>query len=275
LDPTLYKGANELDTQKLFLGCGSKLLDFLHQKLYDHFLVKELVPPRHPGSKNCGGSKFLKPEVFASEGLILGIKPFCPLTRVVFGCLEIEVRDVRAHLAAKATSLIAQRVSNSENPVPKRPMRLDPQKTLIERDKTRKVQNRIAIQIMKLNPICEEKATKKRVWGKRQSSEHEGKKNYPKAWRRPRDDFWTGDKRLRRIVLENADLLGVRELLVPNLGLDLVADDGGVGVHGLGPLSGGAGGGAGCSRASLAQQELYGNGDERERCRWSRARGRR
>jgi hypothetical protein len=52
-------------------------LDFLHQRLYDlHFLIRDLVPPRHPGSKNCGGSKFLKPEVFASGGLVLGIKPF-------------------------------------------------------------------------------------------------------------------------------------------------------------------------------------------------------
>jgi hypothetical protein len=62
---------------------------------------------------------------------------------------------------------------------------------------------------MKLNPIREEKAPKKRVWGKRQSSEYGGKKNYPETWRRPGDDLWTGGKRLRRIVLENADLLGV------------------------------------------------------------------
>jgi hypothetical protein len=60
--------------------------------------------------------------------------------------------------------------------------------------------------------------------------------------------------------------------------LDPVADDGGVGVRGLGPLGGVAGGGAGHGRASLApsggtQQELYGNGDEKG-CRWSGARGR-
>jgi hypothetical protein len=162
----LYKSANELDARKLFLGRGSKLLDFLHQRLYDlHFLVRELVPPRHPGSKNCGGSKFLKPEVFASGGLILGIKPFRPPAEVVFGHLEIEVRDIRAHLAAKATSLIAQGVPDGENPAPKRPMGLDPQETLTEHDKTRNVHDCIGIQIMKLNPIREEKATKKRVWG--------------------------------------------------------------------------------------------------------------
>jgi hypothetical protein len=136
LGPTLYKGANELDARKLFLGRGSKLLDFLYQRLCDlHFLVRELMPPRHPGSKNCGGSKFLKPKVFASGGLILSIKPFRPPIGVVFGRLEIEVRDVWAHLAAKATSLIAQGVPDGKNPAPKHPMGLNPQKTLTERDK--------------------------------------------------------------------------------------------------------------------------------------------
>jgi hypothetical protein len=84
------------------------LLDLLYQSLCDlHFLVRELMSPRHPGSKDCGGPKFLKPEVFASGGLILVIKPFRPPAEVVFGRLEIEVRDVQAHLAAKATSMIA------------------------------------------------------------------------------------------------------------------------------------------------------------------------
>jgi hypothetical protein len=60
---------------------------------------------------------------------------------------------------------------------------------------------------MELNPIRKEKATKKRVRGKRKPSEHEGKKNYPEAWRRPRDDLWTDDEGFRRIILENVDLL--------------------------------------------------------------------
>jgi hypothetical protein len=42
----------------------------------------------------------------------------------------------------------------------------DPQETFIECDKTRNVQNHIGIQIMELNPIREEEATKKRVRGK-------------------------------------------------------------------------------------------------------------
>jgi hypothetical protein len=148
-------------------------------------------------------------------------------------------------------------------------MGFDPQKALAERDETRNMQNRIGIQIMELNPICKEKAAKKRVRRKRESSEDEGKEDYPEAWRRPGDDFWTGDEGLRWIILENANLIGVRQLLVPNLGLDPITDDRGVGVRGLGPLSGGTGGGAGHGRASFAhgggaQQELCGNGDERE-----------
>jgi hypothetical protein len=51
--------------------------------------------------------------------------------------------------------------------------------------------------------------------------------------------------------------------------LNPITNDRGVGVHGLGPLSGGASGGAGRGRASFAhgggaQQKLYRNGDERE-----------
>jgi hypothetical protein len=46
LDPTLYESMNKLDARKLFLGRGSKLLDFLHKRLCDlHFLFRELVPP--------------------------------------------------------------------------------------------------------------------------------------------------------------------------------------------------------------------------------------
>jgi hypothetical protein len=97
LDPTLYEGPNELDARKLFLRCGLKPLNFFRQRLYDlHFFFRELVPPGHPRSKNCGGSKLFNPEVFASGGLVFGIKPFCPLARIVFGRLEIEIRDIGA-----------------------------------------------------------------------------------------------------------------------------------------------------------------------------------
>jgi hypothetical protein len=86
-------------------------------------------------------------------------------------------------------------------------MELDPQKSLIERDETRNVQNRIGIQIMELNPIHKEKAAKKRVRGKRKSSEDESKKDYPEAWGRPGDDLQTDSEGLYRIILQNANLL--------------------------------------------------------------------
>jgi hypothetical protein len=167
LDPALYEGPNELDARKLFFRCGSKLLDFLHQRLRDpHFLLKKLVPPRHPRSKDGGGPKFLEPEVFASGGLVLGVESFCPPAGVVFGHLEIEIWNVRAHLATEAASLVAQWVPDDKNPAPERPVGFDLQEAFTERDKTRNLQNRIGIQIMKLNPIREEEPAKKRVLGK-------------------------------------------------------------------------------------------------------------
>jgi hypothetical protein len=80
-------------------------------------------------------------------------------------------------------------------------MGLDPQKALTERDETRNVQNRIGIQIMELNLIRKEKAAKKRVRGKRKSSEDESKKDYLEAWGRLGDDLWTDGEGLRWIIL--------------------------------------------------------------------------
>jgi hypothetical protein len=46
LNPTLYESANKLDARKFLLGRGSKLLDFLHQRLCDlHLVFRELVSP--------------------------------------------------------------------------------------------------------------------------------------------------------------------------------------------------------------------------------------
>jgi hypothetical protein len=125
------------------------------------------MPPRHPRSKNGGGPKFLEPEVFAGRGLVLGVEPFRPPAGIVFGRLEVEIWNVRAHLATEAASLVAQWVPDGENPAPKRPMGLDPQESFIEHDKTRNVQNRLGIHIMKLNPIRKKESAKKRLWGKR------------------------------------------------------------------------------------------------------------
>jgi hypothetical protein len=168
LDPALYEGSNEQDARKLVLRRGSKLLDFLHQRLYDlHFLVGKLMPPRHPRSKDGVRLKFLEPEVLASRELVLGVEPFRSLAGVVLGRLEIEIWHLWAHLATEAASLVAQWVPDGENPAPKCPMGFDPQEAFTGCDKTRNVQNHIGIQIMELNPIREKKSAKKKVWGER------------------------------------------------------------------------------------------------------------
>jgi hypothetical protein len=87
-------------------------------------------------------------------------------------------------------------------------MGLDPQETLIERDETRNVQNRVGIQIMEPNPVRKEKAMKKRVRRKRKSPEEEGEKDYPEAWGRPGDDLRAGGEGFRRVILQNVNLLG-------------------------------------------------------------------
>jgi hypothetical protein len=42
----------------------------------------------------------------------------------------------------------------------------DPQKAFTQRDEARNVKHRIGIQIMELNPVSKEKATKERMRGK-------------------------------------------------------------------------------------------------------------
>jgi hypothetical protein len=61
----------------------------------------------------------------------------------------------------------------------------------------------------------------------------------------------TSDENFRRFVLQKTDLLGACQLLISDLGLDLVPNGGRVSVGGLGLLSGAAGG-TSCVRASLA-----------------------
>jgi hypothetical protein len=55
--------------------------------------------------KDGGGLEFLKPEGFAAGELVLGVEPFRPPARIVFGRLEVEVGDIRTHLTAEAASL--------------------------------------------------------------------------------------------------------------------------------------------------------------------------
>jgi hypothetical protein len=128
------------------------------------------------------------------------------------------------------------------------------------------MKNGVGIQVVELNPIRKQKATKKRMKGKRESPEEECEEHYPEACRWSGNDFWTGDENFRRIVLQKTDLLGACQLFVSKLGLDPVPDGGRVAVSGLGLLSGAAS----CSQASLAhdgdaQQELL-QERRKERC---------
>jgi hypothetical protein len=102
----LDEGPNKLEARKLLLRSGSKLLNFLHQRLRDlQLLIRKIVPPGYTRPKDGGVLEFLKPEGFAVGGLVLGIEPFRPPAGIVFGRLEGEVRHIRAHLTAEAASL--------------------------------------------------------------------------------------------------------------------------------------------------------------------------
>jgi hypothetical protein len=86
LDPTLDEGSDKLDTGKLLLQSGSKLLDLLHQRLRDlHLLIGKIVLPGHTGSKDGGGLEFLKAEGFTIGELVLGVEPFRPPAGVFSG----------------------------------------------------------------------------------------------------------------------------------------------------------------------------------------------
>jgi hypothetical protein len=98
---------------------------------------------------------------------------------------------------------------------------------------------------MELNPVSEKKAAEERMRVKRQTPQQKGDKKYPESRRRPGNDLRAGGERFRRHVLQEAHLVGLGQLLVPGLGLNPTADDGGVNVRRLGLLGGGVGSGAG------------------------------
>jgi hypothetical protein len=70
--------------------------------------------PRCPRPNDGGGPKRFEPEVLASGGFVLGVKPLRPPARVVLRCLEIEIFDVLAHLAAKAAGLVVRGAPDDE-----------------------------------------------------------------------------------------------------------------------------------------------------------------
>jgi hypothetical protein len=65
---------------------------------------------------------------------------------------------------------------------------------------------------MELNPIREKKPTEEFMRGKRKPSENESKEEYPESSGWPRDDFWSADADLHRVILQNADLRGILQI---------------------------------------------------------------
>jgi hypothetical protein len=117
------------------------------------------------------------------------------------------------------------------------------------------VQNGIGIQIMELNPICEKKPAEEFMRGKRKPSENESKEEYPESSGWPRDDFWSADADIHRVILQNADLHGILQISLQKLGLDPVAHGGRFGISDLGARLGllsSSRSGVGSARSSLA-----------------------
>jgi hypothetical protein len=243
LDSTLDEGPDDLDPRKLLFRSSLELLDLLHQWLRNlQLLVRKVVSARYARSKNVGGMEFLESEVFAVGGFVLGIVPLRLPPGIVFGRLEVEIFNVWAHLNAKTVGLIRQRVPNNKDSAPQRPVGFNPQEALTERDKARNVKDGIGIQVMELNPISKKKTAEERMRGKRQTPQQEGDEDYPESRRWPGKDLRAGGERLHRRVLQEAHLLGLGQLLVPDLGLDPAANGGSVGIGRLGLLGGGASG---------------------------------
>jgi hypothetical protein len=107
-----------------------------------------------------------------------------------------------------------ERAFDNENLSPERPVGFDPNKTFTERNKTRSVQDGVGIQIMKLNPIGEEKPVEERMRGKRKPLEEKGKEKYPEARGWLGNDLRSGDENFRRIILQDADFLGALHFLL-------------------------------------------------------------
>jgi hypothetical protein len=192
----------------------------------------------------------------ADGGLVLGVEPLRPPAGIVFQRSKVEVLDVRAHLAAEAAGLVMERAPNDENLPPERPVGFDPQETFTERNKTRNVQDGVGIQIVKLNPIGEEKPAEERMRGERKPLEEKSKEKYPEARGWPGNDFRSGDENFHRIILQDADFLGALQLLLQEFGLDPVAHGGRVGIRGLGFLHGGASGAPAAVELLLAMAML-------------------
>jgi hypothetical protein len=96
------------------------------------------------------------------------------------------------------------------------------------------VQYSVGIQIVELNPVSKEEFAEERMQRKRKPSEEESEEDYLKSHGRPRDDFWPRDVNFCWVILQDAGLRGVLQILFQKLGLDLVAHGGRISINDLG-----------------------------------------
>jgi hypothetical protein len=67
--------------------------------------------------------------------LILGIKPPCPPARIVLRRSQIEIFDIRVHLAAETAGWTMERAPDDKDSPLQRPVGFDPQEAFTQRDK--------------------------------------------------------------------------------------------------------------------------------------------
>jgi hypothetical protein len=113
-------------------------------------------------------------------------------------------------------------------------MGFDPQETFRYRDEERYVQYSVGIQIVDLNPVSKEELAEEQMRRKRKPSEEESEEDYPESRGRPRGDFWPSNVNFCWVILQDADLCGILQILFQKLGLDPVAHSGCIGIDGLG-----------------------------------------
>jgi hypothetical protein len=108
---------------------------------------------------------------------------------------------------------------------------------------------------VELNPVSKKKPAEEWMRRKRKPSEKECEEEYLESRGWPRDNLWPGDADLCWVILQNAVLGGVLQILLQELGLNPIAYGGHIGINSLGARLGLLRGGHGDTdggRSSLA-----------------------
>jgi hypothetical protein len=125
------------------------------------------------------------------------------------GDLHIKVSDFGMDTNADTTYVVDDvlRVvaAEVEDAFPEAPVRVDAQETFTESDKDGDVEERVWGQLVQLDPVDKEKATKKFVNKKREAANEEIDKGYPETDRRMRRTFVS--RHLHDPLVEQAHLL--------------------------------------------------------------------